>query len=714
MVGGEALTKNLQQKFYAHSSGDLINMYGPSESTIYTTFSPLKVEDTITIGKPLQNIRAYVLDENRRPLLPTACGELYIAGECLAAGYVSRPDLTEAAFTDDIYFPGEKMYRTGDMVRQRVDGSYDFLGRKDDQVKLNGQRVELTEITSAIQATGLVEQAATVAVRNADDSMTLVAFYVCEGQDVEDARIREILGRVLPEYMVPSRFLRITAMPMTASNKVDLRLLQQMAVGGIPEVVSIPVELPKKAPIQVEKPNAPVKVDVSYVFSVWNRVLQVPATDSERSFFAQGGTSMAALSVLSSYYSDGYEMSLAEFYANPSAAQQATLLAGRCAAETAEPVAEPTSPVKSAAPLISGNPAGKRDGAVLITGATGFFGVHLLWELLEKEDGRPIICLMRGGEKQRLMDTLAWYFGRGYVNHVENRLCVVAGDITLPYLGMSKEAYKDLSNRIGEIFHCAADVRHYAADVESYTRTNVDGTLHMLELACSAEASFYHISTCSVGGDRVPNSGSLVKFSETDYDIGQDWESNIYVRSKFLAEGHVRQAAEAGLHVKIFRLGRLVGRMRDGVFQKNPQNNAFYLLMHGFSEIGVLPESVADVPVDLMPIDLCAREVLALTKGPDPVYHILSSNPPTLSQIAEELSEYLRIVSQETFEDVFAQKRSLMNPELLGAVMDYLYRCKYAPANIIPVNALTQQALTKLEVDSSVGPVRQILQDFFR
>lgn len=712
LVGGEALTKNLQQKFYAHSSGDLINMYGPSESTIYTTFSPLKAEDTITIGKPLQNIRAYVLDENRRPLLPTACGELYIAGECLAAGYISRPDLTEAAFLDDLYFPGEKMYRTGDMVRQRVDGSFDFLGRKDDQVKLNGQRVELTEITSAIQASGMVEQAATVAIRNADDSMTLAAFYVAE-QTVEDARIRENLSHVLPAYMIPSRFLRIAAMPMTASNKVDLRTLQQMAADGVPETLSAPAEQPKEVPAQAAKASTPL-ADLSYVFSVWNRILQVPATNPQQSFFAQGGTSMAALSVLSSYYSDGYEMTLSEFYANSTAAQQAALLAGKCPAVTAEPVAETIPPVKTAAPLLSGNPTGKRDGAVLITGATGFFGVHLLWELLEKEDGRPIICLMRGGEKQRLMDTLAWYFGRGYVNHVEKRLCVVAGDITLPYLGMSQEAYKDLSNRIGEIFHCAADVRHYAADAESYNRTNVDGTLHMLELACSAEASFYYISTCSVGGNSVSNGGELVEFSEHDYDIGQDWESNIYVRSKFLAEGHVRQAAEAGLHVKIFRLGRLVGRMRDGVFQKNPQTNAFYLLMRSFCEIGVLPESVADIPVDLMPIDLCAREVLALTKGPDPVYHILNSNPPTLAQIAEALSEYLRIVNQEEFEGVFAQKRSQMNPELLGVVTDYLNRCKYAPANIIPVNTLTQQALTKLEVDSGIGPIRQILQDFFR
>ena len=279
---------------------------------------------------------------------------------------------------------------------------------------------------------------------------------------------------------------------------------------------------------------------------------------------------------------------------------------------------------------------------------------------------------------------------------------------------MDQASYQQLCSRIGRIFHSAADVRHYAADAQQYLQTNVDGTANMLSLAQSAGAAFYHISTCSVSGMRLTDSDRAVDYTENDYDIGQDWESNIYVRSKFLAESLVRQAAQAGLDTKIFRLGRLVGRMSDGLFQRNPHTNAFYLLLQSFLQIGAVPQSAADIRVDLMPIDLSAREVLALTQGPDPVYHILNTDPPTLRQIVEAIGPSLQIVSDEAFDQIFAQKRQQMDPELLGVASDYLHRCKHDPGRITPTNHLTAQALAALQVDTSVGPIRQILQDFLR
>ena len=708
LVGGEALTKTLQQKFHAHSSGDLINMYGPSESTIYTTFSPLKPEDPITIGKPLENIRTYVLDDNMRPVLPTACGELYIAGECLAAGYVSRPDLTEAAFFEDIYFPGEKMYRSGDLVRQRVNGSYDFLGRKDSQVKLNGQRVELSEISCAILESGLVQQAATVAIRKADSSMELCAFYTAEGSADKDG-IFTYIRRVLPPYMIPSQLLQIPAMPMTASNKIDLRNLQQMATDGTYPVAAVEVSPTPAEPAAPAAPNRTTANGTDYILSVWNQVLRTPVTDTHISFFAHGGTSMDALSVLSCYYNDKYEMSLAEFYENPTAADQARLLGCDGNAVSAETVSTVEAP--SFAPVAAA-PVAPKEGDILITGATGFFGAHLVRELLMQSTSHTILCLMRDGNKQRLFDRLAWYFGQGFAQQAANRIEVIQGDIAKPLLGLSADAHQRLADRVGQIYHSAADVRHYAADTQEYLQTNVDGTKNMLALASAGDAAFYHISTCSVSGDRLRDSDNSVNYAETDYDIGQDWESNIYVRSKFLAEGHVFEAAAGGLQAKIFRLGRLVGRMSDGVFQCNPQTNAFYLLMQSFFQIGVLPESAADIRIDLMPIDLCVCEVLALTAAPDSVYHILNGNPPSLRQIVEAFSDRLRLVSDEEFDQIFQDKRHQMDSELLGVVMDYLHRSRYAPGRITPTNVLTEQALASLHVDTTVQSIRQILQNF--
>ena len=710
LVGGEALTKNLQQAFYANSTGDLINMYGPSESTIYTTFSPLKLDDPITIGKPLENIRMYVLDDHMRPVLPTACGELYIAGECLAAGYVSRPDLTDEAFLEDIYFPGEKMYRSGDIVRQRTDGSYDFLGRKDSQVKLNGQRVELSEVTSAILETGLVHQATTVAVRKADGAMELCAFYVADAHTPDQEEILNAIRRTLPPYMIPSRLIELDALPMTASNKADQLKLQQLAASQTSPAAAAPAKT--AAEPAVAKSNLANGID--YILSVWNRVLHNPTTVTDTSFFTLGGTSMDALSVLSCYYNDHLEMSLAEFYAHPTASEQAKLLCP-ASSDTEAPKAVQEAPapdvISATAPC---KPANKTGSDILVTGATGFFGAHLIRELLAQESSGTIVCLMRDGDQQRLFDCLAWYFGQGFVQHLHNRVVAIRGDITQPMLAMAPDDYQHLAERVNRIYHSAADVRHYAADAQDYMQTNVDGTVHMLEFARSAGAAFYHISTCSVSGERLLGSDNRADFTEKDYDIGQDWESNIYVRSKFLAEGHVFRAAETGLQVKIFRLGRLVGRMSDGLFQRNPHTNAFYLLMQSFLQVGVLPQSAADIRVDLMPIDLCAREVVALTASQDQVYHILNCSPPALSSIVETLSNELKIVSDEEFDRIFAEKRQQMNPELLGVASDYLHRNKHTPGRITPTNLLTEQALASLHVDTSVGSIRQILQNFLR
>ena len=713
LVGGEALTKNLQQLFHTHSTGQLINMYGPSESTIYTTFSPLQPQDPITIGRPLENIRSYVLDEKMRPVLPTGCGELYIAGECLAAGYISRPDLTEAAFLEDIYFPGEKMYRSGDMVRLRVDGSYEFLGRKDAQVKLNGQRVELTEISGAIMEYGQAAQAAVVALRKDDGAMELCAFYVPQPQTPDTAQILTAIGQILPPYMIPSRLLRISAMPMTASNKIDMLALKKMAAEPAAPAETTPA-MPKFQPAPAPVPADPQAVrseGVDYIFSVWNRVLRNPVTDAKASFFALGGTSMDALSVLSCYYNDHFEMSLADFYAHPSAAEQAQILCTD--RQKATPVADitPETPALPTTIEISNTQPGEY---TLVTGATGFFGAHLVRELLMAAPARPVLCLTRDGDIQRLLDCLGWYFGQGFVQRFRDRLEVVQGDIAKPQLNMDAPSYQQLCNRVGRIFHSAADVRHYAADAQQYLQTNVDGTANMLCLAQRAGAAFYHISTCSVSGMRLLDSDRAVDFTENDYDIGQDWQSNIYVRSKFLAEGLVLQAAKAGLNAKIFRMGRLVGRMSDGLFQRNPHTNAFYLLLQSFLQIGAVPQSAADIRVDLMPIDLSAREVLALTQGPDPVYHILNADPPTLRQIVEAIGQPLQIVSDEAFDEIFAQKRQQMNPELLGVASDYLHRCKHEPGRITPTNVLTEKTLAKLQIDTSVGPIKQILQDFLR
>lgn len=160
--------------------------------------------------------------------MPTAAGELYLAGEGISEGYIGRPELTAEMFFPDIYFPEQKMYKSGDMGRLRADGRIEFLGRRDGQVKINGQRVELDEIINGILESGAASQAAVVPLEKPDGSTELIAFYVGEGGEDREETIREWLRSSLTEVMVPGRFCRVDSLPATPNGKVDVRLLRKL------------------------------------------------------------------------------------------------------------------------------------------------------------------------------------------------------------------------------------------------------------------------------------------------------------------------------------------------------------------------------------------------------------------------------------------------------------------------------------------------------
>ncbi|WP_045757617.1 non-ribosomal peptide synthetase [Xanthomonas albilineans] len=228
LVGGEALGAELATRLLARV-GRLTQLYGPTESTIWSTIMPLQLTDAPhpPIGRPIANTRVYVLDPQQQ-LLPTgAVGELYIGGAGVAKGYRGKPQLTSERFVCDPFVgDGSRMYRTGDQVRLRPDGVLEFIGRIDDQLKIRGHRIEPREIENALQQHPQVAQAVVVGHRDHDGTMQLLAYVVAlPEQSVEVDALRQYLQACLPSAMLPSRWMSLPALPLTATGKLDRKAL---------------------------------------------------------------------------------------------------------------------------------------------------------------------------------------------------------------------------------------------------------------------------------------------------------------------------------------------------------------------------------------------------------------------------------------------------------------------------------------------------------
>ena len=293
-------------------------------------------------------------------------------------------------------------------------------------------------------------------------------------------------------------------------------------------------------------------------------------------------------------------------------------------------------------------------------------------------------------------------------------ISVIKGDITAPMLGLSEDEYSALAASISEIYHSAANVSHYSADHDSYLKTNVTGTQNIIALAESADATLYHISTCSVSGDVMKDGSTGCVFTEDDYDIGQVWDDNIYVKSKFLAEGLVLDAMKNDLRAKIFRLGRLVGRASDGKFQINPETNAFYLTLKGLIQMGALPETEASTPIEVTPVDVSAREVLLLKNSDRKVFHIMNPNPPVLKDLIRAIVPDFPIVNDDRFNAIFRDKLISLDMELLPIVM-HNWQMLTARDNMISVtNIITTDELSRMGFTLPDAKPEVLLKHFFK
>ncbi|MFF5971111.1 amino acid adenylation domain-containing protein [Streptomyces sp. NPDC012769] len=326
---GEALPPALVDRFNRLFAGEgaprLVNLYGPTEATVdVTSFDcpadPARPVGRVPIGRPIDNIRLYVLDPDGGPQPLGAPGELCIAGVGVARGYLNRPELTGEKFTDDPFVPGGRMYRTGDLVRRLAGGDLEYLGRIDGQVKIRGNRVELGEVHSRLASCPGVRAAAVTDHRSADRGTFLVGYYTA-GEDLDPAVLRDHLAAAVPGYMIPAHFQRLDAIPLTPNGKTDRRRLPAPAFSAAAD----------------EAPRDEVEAALS---AVWSQVLGVERVGVHQNYYALGGDSILMLRIRALAEKRGVHFTLADLVHHPTVAG----LAGRVRISAAPADSAPLEP----------------------------------------------------------------------------------------------------------------------------------------------------------------------------------------------------------------------------------------------------------------------------------------------------------------------------------------------------------------------------------
>ncbi|RYZ33547.1 MAG: non-ribosomal peptide synthetase, partial [Myxococcaceae bacterium] len=287
LAGGDVLPVGRVKERLA-TGGVLINGYGPTENTTFSSTHRMeRAEDvgtTVSIGRPIRNTTAYVLDGAKQPVPVGVPGELYVGGEGLAVGYVGRPELTAERFVPNPFGDGERLYRTGDMVRWLSNGTLEFFGRRDGQVKVRGYRIELGEVETALAQSAGVREAVVVARDDGAEGKRLVAYVTAEeGVALEASALRSHVKQRLPEYMVPSAYVVLEALPLTPNGKVDRRALPA----------------PEARSPEPERFVAPRTATEQKLAAIFSEVLNVESISLDGDFFELGGHSLLATQLVS-------------------------------------------------------------------------------------------------------------------------------------------------------------------------------------------------------------------------------------------------------------------------------------------------------------------------------------------------------------------------------------------------------------------------------
>ena len=649
VVGGAALRLEVAQTFEEFG----VNMYqgyGLTECAPLVSSNCPKENRLGSVGKPIACMTAKIEQE-----------EILVKGDCVMLGYYKNPEATAEVISEDGWF------HTGDLGYLDEDGYLYITGRSKNLIILaNGKNIYPEELESQLMTIDGVKD---VMVYDRDGKIC-AAFHPTDinDKDVID-HIKTSLNKVnaeLPSYkkIVAYDFIA-REFPKTTTLKIKRKEARQM----IDEIIE------KNAAEHIPPTTAMQKK----IVAAFEEVLGRTGIGIQDDFFDIGGDSLGAVEtsiILDIQVQDLYMYPTAELLEKHLSASQEAMASENDIVDVNELILQNADQNFPAEPK-----------CVLLTGATGFLGSHILRELSLKNV--TIVCLVR--DYFKLKRVLEYYFSKE-----KNCLTYVTveGDIEKPRFGLTDEVYAKLVSEVDMVIHTAANVSH-AGHYEDFERTNVIGTQNVIDFCKEAGAVLQHTSTASISGSgTVEQTCSDAKFDEFCLNIGQKYTQNVYIHSKYKAEELVLLARSEGLKANIFRIGNLTWRMSDGKFQKNAKDNGFVQRTRGLLKVGVYGDSLADYPIDFTPVDECAAAYVALCFGKkvNNIYHLYNPHTYSLEALSCKLLCRIKETAQPEFEKVLRAQMDNSDVAVLA-----FYNSIASVSKNIPINSeFTVNELQKL------------------
>jgi amino acid adenylation domain-containing protein/thioester reductase-like protein len=600
-----------------------INAYGLTETTITSTVYQLPVNyqlnttHSVPIGRPIANTEIYILDQNLQPVPIGIPGELHIGGAGLARGYLNRKQLTNEKFISNPISSSKssRLYKTGDLARYLPDGNIEFLGRIDYQVKIRGFRIELGEIEAVLAQHPLVKSSAVIVREIQPGNKQLVAYVVTEDHSNIQQDLRSFLKKNLPDYMLPAFFVRLAELPLTPTGKINRRALSALMLELNHEIDYI-------------LPRNPLEQKLA---EIWCQVLGLEKVSVEENFFNLGGHSLATIQIISRIRETlKIDLPLQYLFTEPTIAGLTKII--NQLLQTADHI----TPIddfyvdaildSSIKPQNLPQQFTNQLQHILLTGATGFLGVHLLHELLEKTSAN-IHCLVRAENvseaRNKLKNKLSFY--QLWNEQHSQRIIPIIGNLEKNLLGLSEKEFQDLASQIDVTYHNGASV-NLIYPYSVLKPANVLGTQEILRLASQIKIKPVHfVSTTSVFcPENYPENEVLLESDPLDYYQGL---VGGYPQSKWVAEKLVMQARERGLPVTIYRAARIIGHSQIGICNTE---DLFSRIITTCMQLGATPN--IDWEDNLTPVDYVSQAIVYLSFQKESLgkaFHLL--NPQIIS-----------------------------------------------------------------------------------